>query len=452
VSIYITLLLFICTLFPLVHLFHCLPLFRKSNENIQPHSITEKGISILIPCYNEQNIIETSITNMKSLPYSNYEVIYINDGSSDETLLLLKKLLQLTPCHKVPVGKLSYKEIKMFYQSEIYPNIYVIDKVNGGKADSLNAGIEYASHDIVITLDADSILTDQSLPLINQVFEDKSVIAAGGMVHILQTKMMNHMNRLSLLTANMLVRAQMLDYLKAFYIMKTSLARFRALAIISGAFGIFSKQVLLEVGGYRSTLGEDIDITLKIQKYISKHKNYKIVFVPEAVCYTECPENWHDLFKQRVRWQKAFIDCLIHFRSFFLRTLFRKAVSFFFIFEGFLGGTVMAYVITGIVITDVVLGQHSFIYYILVYLGNVLLFGIVYDATAIFLCRYYGFKFCSKDRYRLFSTIIYDILVYRFATMFFVMYGTLAYFFNKHDWNKVARTGRKYQMDSQSAA
>ncbi|MCP1125932.1 glycosyltransferase [Bacillus sp. 3103sda1] len=451
-NIYIILLFCICTIFPLVHLFHCLPLFRRSGENIQQQSMMEKGISILVPCYNEQSIIETSIASMKSLPYADFEVIYINDGSSDETLFLLKKLLQLVPCHKVPDGKLFYKDIKTFYQSELYPNIYVIDKENGGKADSLNAGIEYANHDIVITLDADSILANQSLPLINQVFEDENVIAAGGMVHVLQTKIMDGTNRLSLLTSNILVRVQMLDFLKSFYILKTSLARFRALSIISGAFGIFTKQVLLEVGGYRSTLGEDIDITLRMQKYISKHKHKKVVFVPEAVCYTECPENWHDLFKQRVRWQKAFIDCLIHFRSFFFQTLFTKSVSFFFMFEAFLTGTVMAYVMTGELIKNVVEGQYSLTHYILAYLVSVLLFGILYDVAAIFMCKYYGFTFQGRDKYRLVSTIFFDILVYRFVTMFFVMYGTISYFFNKHDWNKVTRTGRKYEVGSKSAA
>lgn len=126
----------------------------------------------------------------------------------------------------------------------------------------------------------------------------------------------------------MLVRAQALDFMKAFYVNKVSLARFKALAVISGAFGIFTKKALLDVGGYRSTVGEDIDITLKMHKYMAKHKKSKVLLIRDAVCYTELPENWKDLFKQRVRWQKAFVDCLFHFGPFLLKTLFTKPVSF----------------------------------------------------------------------------------------------------------------------------
>jgi cellulose synthase/poly-beta-1,6-N-acetylglucosamine synthase-like glycosyltransferase len=231
-----------------------------------------------------------------------------------------------------------------------------------------------------------------------------------------------------------------------------SLARFHALAIISGAFGIFRKQVLLDVGGYRSTIGEDIDITLRIHRHISKQKNKKIIFLPEAVSYTELPETWKDLIKQRVRWQKAFIDCFIHFQPFFMKTLLTKAVSFFYIFESFLVGTMASYVMTGIVVLNGILNPpSSYVHYILLYLLYIFLFGIAYDLVAIGMGKYYGFSFQKKDTFRLIFAIFFDIFVYRFVTIYFVMYGSISYFFNKK-WNKVARTGRNYQTDSKPAA
>lgn len=461
-DVLITVFFFLSVTFPVLHLYHCLPWFRESNERINRNPrlekgmsdhgyIEEKGISILVPCFNEQGIIETSIESMKSLSYSQFEVIYINDGSTDETMIYLNKLLQLKPCSMSPHGKLSYEKIEGLYQSELYPNIYVIDKMNGGKADALNAGIEYSSTDFIITLDADTVLTENALLAVNDALEDKDVVAAGGMVHVLQTKTDKPLKRLSLLYANILVRVQVLDFLKAFYISKLSLVRFKALSVISGAFGVFNKQVLLDVNGYRKTIGEDIDITLKIHRYIAKHKNLKISFIADAVGYTELPETLKDLTKQRLRWQKAYIDCLIHFRSFFGKTLFTKAVSFFYIFETILVGTLASYVMTGIFIVNMIYSpQHSYLYYVFSYLFFIFLFGLVYDLAAIGMNKHYGFSFQKKDGLRLLFTIIFDIFVYRFVSMYFVMYGSISYFFNKK-WNKVARTGRSYHGKNSAA-
>ncbi|MFB4162262.1 gamma-glutamyltransferase [Alteribacillus sp. JSM 102045] len=439
-------------IFPLLHLIHSSPWFRTKSEGVIRKLEKEKGISILVPCYNEQGIIETSIENMKSLSYSKFEVVYVNDGSTDQTLPLLNKFLKLKPSSKAPLGKLSHKKVKNVYQSDLYPNIYVIDKSNGGKADALNAGIEYASESLVVTLDADTILTDSALPKVNETFEDKDVVAAGGMVHILQTKTSKPLSRLSLLHANMLVRLQMFDFLKAFYITKLSLARFDALAIISGAFGIFRKQALIDIGGYRSTIGEDIDITLRIHRYISGHVNKKVVHIKDAISYTELPENWKDFFKQRIRWQKAYIDCVIHLRSFFSKTLFTKAVSFFYIVESFLVGIVSAFVMTVFFVVNAILyPPDSYLYYTLFYLSYLFVFGVVYDLAAIALNRHYGFKFQKKDISSLFITILIDVFLYRFVLIYVAIHGTIAYFFNK-DWNKVSRTGRDYQTGPKRAA
>ncbi|MGG1574308.1 glycosyltransferase family 2 protein [Fictibacillus sp. NRS-1165] len=444
--------IFISIAFPFIHSIHCLPLFKKRNSESKQMIEEQKGVSVLIPCYNEEGIIETSVSSMKTLSYSKAEIIYINDGSTDKTMSLLHSLLKLTPCLKAHTNKLTHKEVKICYQSELFPNIFVLDKLNGGKADALNAGIDYASQPLVVTLDADTILTDGALPAVNQAFADDSVVAAGGMVHVLQTKVEKPMDGLSLRGANMLVRAQAMDFLKAFYVNKVSLARFRALAVISGAFGIFTKKALLDVGGYRSTVGEDIDITLKMHKYISKKKKRKVLLIPDAVCYTELPENWRDLFKQRVRWQKAFVDCLFYFGPFLLKTLFTKPVSFFYLFEGFFAGTLAVYIMTGVLIADSISGELFSLSFLMIYLLYILVIGLVYDMVALGMSERYGYAFQEEDTYPMLLVILFDIFVYRFITMFAVIFGTIDYFFNKKSWNKVARTGRRYEVDSKTAA
>ncbi|SDZ86345.1 Glycosyltransferase, catalytic subunit of cellulose synthase and poly-beta-1,6-N-acetylglucosamine synthase [Thalassobacillus cyri] len=458
-DILITIFFLISVTFPVLHIYHCLPFFRESGERTDANRELkrwksehgydmEKGISILVPCFNEEDIIETSVESMKSLSYSRFEVFYINDGSSDNTMDQLDELLDLTPSSIASQGELTYEEVKKVYQSSHYPNIYVIDKENGGKADSLNAGIEYATKDLVVTLDADTILTRTALNSVNEAFEDRNVVAAGGMVHVLQTKTDHPLSRLSLKNTNMLIRVQVLDFLKAFYISKLSLVRFKALAVISGAFGIFNKQVLIDVGGYRNSIGEDIDITLRIQRYIAKHKDMKISFIADAVGYTELPETWRDLTKQRLRWQKAYIDCIIHFWAFFLKTLLTKPVSFFYVFETFLIGTLAAYVMTGIMTYNIINNPgNSFIDYMFFYLFFLILFGIVYDLVALRMNKHYGFSFSKMDSLRLFVTILFDIFIYRFVAVYYVMYGSISYFFNKK-WNKVSRTGRSYSQQT----
>jgi poly-beta-1,6-N-acetyl-D-glucosamine synthase len=462
-DILITVFFILSVTFPVLHLYHCLPIFREEDERskrnpaikkwmIEHGHEEEQGLSILIPCYNETGIVETSVQSMVSLPYSEQEVTYINDGSTDDTMDLLDRLLELEPCSMTPDGNLAYEEVKGTYRSRLYPSFYVIDKKNGGKADALNAGIEYSNHDIVITLDADTILDDSALYAVNDTFKDDQIVGAGGMVHVLQTMPNDSSKRLSLRRANMLLRVQVLDFLKAFYISKLSLVRFKALAVISGAFGIFRKQAILDVGGYRNTIGEDIDITLRIQRLIAKNKNLRICFISEAVGYTELPETWRDLTKQRLRWQKAYIDCVIHFSSFFGKTLFSKAVSFFYIFESFLVGTIASYIMTGIVIVNMIFDpQNTYLNYLFYYMFWIFFFGVIYDLVAIRQAKHYGFTFSLKDGFRLVGAILFDIFIYRFVTMYFVMYGSISYFFNKK-WNKVSRTGRKYNQEGTKPA
>ncbi len=463
-DLFITIFFLISVTFPVLHLYHCLPFFRNNDESTgitsglkqwkhQHGYMKEAGISILVPCYNEESIIETSIASMKTLEYSKFEVVYINDGSSDGTMDDLNNMLDLKKSELSPQGRLMHEKVKGVYQSQLYPHMYVIDKENGGKADALNAGIEYSQKDLVVTLDADTILAENALAAVNKAFEDQGVVAAGGMVHVLQTKTNEPLKRLSLKTANMLVRVQVLDFLKAFYISKLSLVRFKALAVISGAFGVFRKDILFKVGGYRNSIGEDIDITLRIQRFIADKKQLKITFIADAIGYTELPETWKDLTKQRLRWQKAYVDCVIHFWAFFLKTLFTKPVSFFYIFETFLIGTIAAYFMTGVVTYNLITSsENSILAYMFFYLFFLFLFGVLYDLVALRMNKHYGFRFQKGDGFRILGTIFFDIFVYRFVAVYYVMYGSISYFFNKK-WNKVSRTGRNYhQKKSETAA
>lgn len=446
-------LLVLCIALPLYHIINCLPFIsRKARSYLDNEVKSNKGFSIIIPCYNEESILETAISGMQRIDYENKEVIYVNDGSSDDTFEVLFNLLDLYPLEITPTNKLNYKNIEGVYVSGKYENTIVINKVNGGKADALNAGIDYSSKEIVVTLDADSILDIKAMDIINKVFQDDDVIAAGGMVHILQGREFEEGSSVwQRMKLKNIVRFQMLEYMKGFYIIKYSLSKSRALAIISGAFGVFNKEILLEVGGYRNTVGEDIDITLRFQKYMLGHRGKKMIFAPEAICYTECPENWGDLFKQRVRWQKAFIDCIIQYRKMLLSTFFFRRVSFFFLVDAFITGTVATFLTvywSGFVIVKSYSGSSLNLFYALVI--ATILMSLIYNILGVFLANHYGTKFKGMDKLRLLMTIVLDTFVFRFIGMFYTIFGTIAYFINHKDWNKVKRTGRDYALEKVS--
>ncbi|MGN1402500.1 MAG: glycosyltransferase [Bacillus sp. (in: firmicutes)] len=415
----------------------------KGTRSKNSPSHKEQGLSVLIPAYNEAAVIKNCIQGILHVDYKRHEVMIINDGSTDQSMELLTSILDLQKYKKDKANKLKHKEIKETYRSAKYPNIFVIDKENGGKADSLNAGIEYAAYETIITLDADSSLAVDSLKEINNAFQDPDVIAAGGMVHIGQTFHGDYTNPQPKFSVSNLIKFQFMQYLANFYLYKITQTKFKALAIISGAFGVFKRDVLFEVGGYRITVGEDMDITMRIQKLIKTEKrNKKILFIPEAVCYTEAPERFRDLFKQRIRWQKAFIDCIIIYgRSLF--TKFGWGVSLFLVVDALMLGTLTAF--PTLFIPFVILLSGQGILLALMLFGFSFSLGVFQSVVSLIITKRLGNRFNKADLVRLGFFIPFEIVTYRFLGVIFNTFGTVAYFINKNSWNKVQRVGKQHQ-------
>lgn len=335
--------------------------------------------------------------------------------------------------------KLIHQEIKTIYRSRRFPNIFVIDKVNGGKADALNAGINLSRKEIVITLDADSVLEKNSLREMNIAFQDKTVIACGGNVLIAQGFTGKINNYSPTFKIKNIIKYQFLQYLTAFYLHKRAQVSFNAITVIAGAFGAFRRDVLFTINGFRNTVGEDMDITLKLHKKIKENGNQeKIIFAPSAICYTECPSTLKDLFKQRVRWQKAFIDCLLYYRkSYFIN--FSNRFSLFFLLDQFIIGTLNAFLVLATPIMLFMYDGH-FILMLMFGLAAVILF-MYQSITTIYVSYLHGIKFSKSDIVRILSFLPVEIFVFRMINLFFVVYGTLTYYHNSQSWNKVDRFG-----------
>ncbi|MBZ5202009.1 glycosyltransferase family 2 protein [Planomicrobium chinense] len=406
----------------------------KHDQKIRK-DIPQQKMTILVPAYNEAMVLKSCLDGFRNLDYENYQLIIINDGSKDDSIDLLKQLLHLKECELPAMNKLVYESVKATYCSAMYPHINVIDKVNGGKADALNAGADHSAGDIIITLDADSVLEKSALIHINEAMQDPLVIATGGMVHVGQMYKKGKPKFKGL----GLVKYQLSDYMMSFYVKRLVQSKYGLMSVVSGAFGAFRSYAMFEVGGYKKTIGEDMEITLNFQRLIhQKYKNCTMLFVPKAQCYTEVPADFKNLSKQRVRWQKGFLDSLKIYNKQKIHNLGWKLVMFM-ILDALLPGSV-GIITTFLLVISVFTGNLVGLTLVLLIMTAVLQISL--RLTSYRIAVRYGHRYSVIDYAKIFIFSIFEYPTYRMLDTYYFLYGTIAYFLQKnHAWNKVDRTG-----------
>ncbi|HEX8618923.1 MAG TPA: glycosyltransferase [Thermoanaerobaculia bacterium] len=271
-------------------------------------------VAVLAPAYNESATCRESVRAMLNLRYPAHEVIVINDGSKDDTLAVLIDEFKLYRSARRPDGNLQCKPIRAIYESREPIRLVVIDKENGGKADSLNAGINVARAPLVCAVDSDSLLeSDALLYVVEPFLRDESTLAAGGIIRVVNGCKVagGHVTEVRA-PRRMIPLFQTVEYLRAFLGGRVAFTFLESLLIISGAFGVFRRDAVLEAGGYlTSTVGEDMELIVRLHRvWREAHRPYRIVFVPEPVCWTEVPETLNVLQRQRNRWQRGTVDAL----------------------------------------------------------------------------------------------------------------------------------------------
>ena len=265
-------------------------------------------ISVVIPAFNESASIITSVKAMLQLEYPQYELIVVNDGSKDDTLDKLIDAFGMREFPEAYRARVPCAEVRGVYRSTRQSNLRVVDKENGGsKADASNAGINIARYPLVCVVDADSVLQPDSLHRVVRPFlEDPTTVAVGGTVRIANgcTVRQGFLEKVGL-PGSFLALVQVVEYLRAFLFGRMGWSPINGLLIISGAFGVFHKETLVEAGGYNpKAVGEDMELVLRLHRLMKeKRKPYRITFVPDPVCWTDAPESLRDLKSQRVRWQ-----------------------------------------------------------------------------------------------------------------------------------------------------
>lgn len=277
-----------------------------------------RGVSVLMPAHNESATVVASVQAMISLRYPDFEVVVIDDGSSDDTREKLIREFDLVPVPLVPGGDIATTgAIEETYVSRRGShNLALIAKANGGKADALNAGINHARKELVCMVDADSLLEPQALLNVARPFADHpgQVVAAGGVVRVANGSRVQR-GRVSAVRMpdRWLARIAVVEYLRAFLIGRAGWSRLGGLLIISGAFGMFRTDVLRTVGGMTvNSIGEDAELVVRIHKHLGDQAgDAKVVFVPEPVAWTEVPDTVRVLHKQRRRWHRGLAEVFL---------------------------------------------------------------------------------------------------------------------------------------------
>jgi cellulose synthase/poly-beta-1,6-N-acetylglucosamine synthase-like glycosyltransferase len=280
----------------------------------QAASVVSPPVSLLIPAYNEEKTIVESIRALLGLRYPHFTVIAINDGSTDGTLEEMMRCFSLRRASIAFNPLLPTRPLRGIYLSTLESRLVVIDKVNGGKSDALNAGINLARTPWICSVDADSVLEEDALlRVMRPVVEDERVVASSGIVRILNGCSVagGRVTRIRLPRSPLTV-FQIVEYLRGFLQGRLGWSWFNGLTIISGAFGAFRTDILRAVGGYSGqTVAEDMEVVVRVHRYCRDQQTpYRILFVPDPVCWTEVPESWPALSRQRRRWQRGLAEVL----------------------------------------------------------------------------------------------------------------------------------------------
>ncbi|SDT14117.1 Glycosyltransferase, catalytic subunit of cellulose synthase and poly-beta-1,6-N-acetylglucosamine synthase [Nocardioides scoriae] len=285
-----------------------------------------RGVSVLMPAYDEELTIVASVQAMTSLRYPDFEVIVIDDGSRDSTVATMVEAFDMVelPLAQAPMVATKGEVLRCYVSTRGAMDLLLVCKANGGKADALNTGINVARKELVCMVDADSLLDPDALLHVSRPFADdpERVIASGGVVRVANgsTIAQGRVTDIRMPT-RWLPRVQVVEYLRAFLIGRAGWSAAGGLLIISGAFGMFRRDILFEVGGVATDcIGEDAELVVRLYRWMGDNDvDGRIVFVSEPVAWTEAPETVDVLRKQRRRWHRGLAEIFARHRGMLLR-------------------------------------------------------------------------------------------------------------------------------------
>ncbi len=444
---------------------------KKENLEISCNDdFREFPVSIVVPAYNEEVTILESVRMLLALDYPDFEVIVVNDGSKDGTSSVLEKKYDFKDIEITSNESIDAKPIRNIKK---FRNLILIDKENGGKADSVNVGINFSSKSMICTIDADSVLDKLALKQTVQPFiNDKSVFVSGGQLAVANgVELVNNEVKSSRLPRNIWVQWQIIEYLKSFMIARYSMSKMNMILIMSGAFSVYKKRDLLEVGGFltqsnksdyikkiggygEQTVCEDMEIVVRLWRYFFDiNKEARAVFLPHPVCWTEVPDNADFLRRQRNRWHRGLAETMKIHKAMLFEPKYKEigllAFPYYFFFELF-SPVVKIFTFLFLIIAGL-MGYFNQSWMLLAIIFTTLVSAVITSLATVFIEQWTNRnKLNSKEalRYKsvsdwlqlIFISIIGDFIYSPFR-IYAQLIGLIDFLKKKNNWYKFSRKG-----------
>ncbi len=403
-------------------------------------------VSIIVPARNEAVTIVESVRALLALDYEPHEIVVVNDGSTDETLAVLRETFRLLAAPVAFEQPLTSAPVRGIYRSTSEPALVVIDKQSGGsKSDAINAGINAAAGVLVLTIDADTVIDPEALRrAVLPFLEDATTVAVGGNIAVANGCRMKDGRIIDVvLPRSWLARFQIVEYMRSFLLSRVAFGSQNAILILSGAFTLLRRDAVIAVNGYdRTAIGEDMDLTVRLQQYFrARRQPFRIVFDPFPLCATQVPEDYASLRSQRLRWRRGLLQVLWRHRRMVANPRYglagMLALPYTVVFEG-LGPLIE---ITGYVTATaaVILGVLNWPHYRLVIAASVL-FGVAATLVAVFLSDVATGRYMrGRDLALLFAAAIVENCGYRQINSWWSCVGTVRMLTGDRGWGDIKR-------------
>ena len=367
--------------------------FLQVNDIVSATDIP--SITLIAPAYNEARTIVENVKSLLALQYPYYELIIVNDGSTDTTLELLIKKYDLEPFDSTFITQpIPTSTVNKIYKSKKaqYKQLTVIDKNNGGKSDANNAGINFAATELVLCTDADCIIAQDSLlKMVRPYLEefDQEIVACGAAIGIINDSIVkNGVIEKLRLPDKLIPMIQVVEYIRAFLLGRMAWSEINGVMLVSGAFGLYARNRMIEVNGFNiNTVGEDLELGIRLRKHMEEIKvPYKMVYLPETLCWTEAPNNIDVLIKQRDRWARGLWETMGLHKDLFFNRKYRDMGLFYYPYWMFfeLGAPIVEFIGILSLIIFTVLGLINWNVAILLF-TSVYLLGCIFSTISIFI-------------------------------------------------------------------
>ena len=431
-----------------------LHVYMRKNKFVD-HNVTlispyAPSVSLIAPAYNEEKTIVENIRSLMSIHYNNFEIIIVNDGSKDETMQTIIKAYDLVKVDFFVHQKIACKKIKGVYKStnKAYKKLVVVDKENGGKSDALNAGVNISQYNLITCIDVDCIIEqDAILKMVKPFMEEKErVIATGGVIRIANSCDIEDGRLLiARVPQNMIPRFQVVEYLRAFLMGRMAWSKMNGLLLISGALGFFDKEVVVACGGYdHNTVGEDMELVVRMRRYMTDNKKkYKVVYIPDPLCWTEAPADYKVLARQRSRWMRGTMETLWTHRKLFFNPKYGLlgvlSYPFWFFFEWlapiveFLGLIYFLFLIA--------IGYSNWHFFLILFMA-VYFFAITISTLAL-VFEEFSYRQYAKhaDILKLVLVALVEPIIYHPRSTWWGLKGNLEKLKGNKGWGEMTRSG-----------